>query len=313
LTKEKLLMRRTTRRTPARRLLIAGAAALTATALVGLGLGAAPAQAATHAAPADAGWVRVGHLSPDTAAVDVRLTPTDGGAAAVELDDVTYGQVSPYAALAAGDYELTMVPADAPANTTPVVATEVTVTAGVAGTVAAYGLNDSLQTLALGDDLTSPAAGEARIRVVSASTQVDSVDVTTTTGVAIATGAASGTATDYANVPAGPWDLVVTTPDAASYDASVTVDPGTISTLFVLDNASGGLTVLPVLDSSAAGDAPDGSLDTGGGALRDAGGAGAFTATSTPGVASRPGATDPLTLIAGLFARLVQSAAAALR
>ncbi|TFW00338.1 DUF4397 domain-containing protein [Orlajensenia leifsoniae] len=302
-------MRRTTRRTPARRRLIVGAAALTATALVSFGLGAAPALAAVRTAPADAGWVRVGHLSPDTAAVDVRLAPADGGAAAVELDDVTYGQVSPYAALAAGDYELTMVPAGAPADTTPVVTTEVTVTAGMAGTVAAYGLNDSLQTMALGDDLTSPAAGEARIRVVSASTQVDSVDVTTTTGVAIATGAASGTATDYASVPSGPWDLVVTTPDAASYDASVTVDPGTISTLFVLDNASGGLTVLPVLDGSAAGDAPDGSLDTGGGALRDAGGAGAFTAAGTSGA----GATDPITLIASFLSGFVQAAAAALR
>ncbi|KQX08155.1 hypothetical protein ASC59_10815 [Leifsonia sp. Root1293] len=289
-----------------RRRLIAGATAFTAVALASLGLAAAPALAATRTAPADAGWVRVGHLSPDTVAVDVRLTPADGGAAPVELDDVSYGQVSPYAALAAGDYELTMVPTGAPAGTTPVIATEVAVTAGVANTVAAYGLNDSLQTLSLGDDLTSPAAGEARIRVVSASTQVDSVDVTTTTGVAIATGALSGTATDYASVPSGPWDLVVTTPDAASYDASVTVDPGTISTLFVLDNASGGLTVMPVLDSSAAGDAPDGSLDTGGGALRDAGGAGALGAAGAS-------ATAPLTLIAGFLAAVVQAATAALR
>ncbi|MEL4320345.1 DUF4397 domain-containing protein [Leifsonia sp. YIM 134122] len=306
-------MRRTTRRTPARRLLIAGAAALTATALASLALGAAPALAATRTAVADAGWVRVGHLSPDTSAVDVRLTPASGGgAAALELDDVTYGQMSPYAALPAGDYELTMVPAGAPADTTPVIAAEVTISAGEAGTVAAYGLNDDLQTMALGDDLTSPASGEARIRVVSASIQVDSVDVATTTGVAIATGAASGTATDYASVPYGPWDLVVTTPAAASYDASVTVDPGTVSTLFVLDNASGGLTIVPVLDSSAAGDAPDGSLDTGGGALRDAGGAGAFGAADADDATSTT-ATDPLTLIAGFLAGLAQAAAAALR
>jgi hypothetical protein len=40
-----------------------------------------------------------------------------------------------------------------------------------------------------------------------------------------------------------------------------------VSTLFVLDNAAGGVTLMPVLDSSAAGDAPEGPVETGGGGL----------------------------------------------
>lgn len=310
------------RRNPARRRTITGAARaaraaalVAATAVISLGLGAAPAIAATP----DDGWLRVGHLSPDTAAVDVRIAPASGDQTALELDDVAYGVVSSYAALPAGDYELTMVPAGSPADSAPAVSADVTVTAGQASTVAAYGLNAELQTTAFVDDLTGPAAGDARIRIIQASTTVPSVDVTTTTGAAIATDAASGTATAYASVPYGDWDLVVTTPDAASYDASVSVAPGTVNTLFVLDNASGGLTVLPVLDSSAAGDAPDGSIETGGGALRDAGGAGAMGQGAAEKETAPTNATvtdaatpDPFTLIARFFTGLVQSARSAL-
>ncbi|WFR68442.1 DUF4397 domain-containing protein [Curtobacterium flaccumfaciens] len=101
-----------------RRTLVVGALATT---LVAAAVGLAP-QAATAAAPAAApatstsneGWLRVGHLSPDTKGVDVELSSLSGGKKVFELDDVTYGQVSPYQELPVGTYVLSMRAADAP-------------------------------------------------------------------------------------------------------------------------------------------------------------------------------------------------------
>ncbi|WP_157497434.1 DUF4397 domain-containing protein [Leifsonia sp. Leaf264] len=293
-----------TRTNRTRRIIVCGVAALAIAGLVGLG--AAPANAAS----ADDGWIRIGHLSPDTRAVDVALTPASAGSPVLDLHDVSYGEVSPYTAVPAGDYELTMVPAGSPDGTSPAISTEPTITAGQATTVVAYGLNESLRTTVFVDDLSGPATGEARIRVIQASTRVKDLDVATTTGVPIATDAKAGSASAYADVPVGPWNLMVTAP-SASYDTSVTLAPGTVNTLFVLDNASGGLTITSVLDSSGAGDAPDGSLDTGGGGLRDAGGAGTFA--STTDAARHAADADPFAAIGRFVTGLVQAAAAALR
>jgi len=251
------------RTTTTRRIALTGLTAVAAAALIGFGTTAATA-ATTEGS--GSGWIRVGHLSADTKTVDVKLSALSGGATVFELDDVAYGQVSPYTDLAAGTYVVSMVPAGSPESTKPVISTNVTITAGEAATAVAYGPNKDLQTKVFEDDLTGPTEGAARIRLIQASTEVKSVDVSTSTGMPIAKDATTGTATGYASVPAGPWDLELTGGKQTAA-ASVNLAPGTVSTLFVLDNASGGVTLMPVLDSSAAGDAPEGPVETGGGGL----------------------------------------------
>ncbi|GIG30296.1 DUF4397 domain-containing protein [Cellulomonas marina] len=248
----------TTRPRRAARALAAGLGALLAG---GLALAAA---GSAQAAPAD-GWARVAHLSPDTKSVDVRLTALAGGDVLYELDGVAYGQVSDYLAMPAGTYVVSMVPAGADPAGTPVVSQSVDVVAGTPITVAAYGRNADLRTTVLQDDLTPPADGEARIRVVQASTEAPSVDVATSTGVSLAQGATTGAATGYATVPAGRWDL--TLGGDASGTAAVDLAGGTVSTLLVLDEASGRQTVKPVLDAAAPGTIPQQGVDTGAGWL----------------------------------------------
>ncbi|NQX26007.1 DUF4397 domain-containing protein [Microbacteriaceae bacterium VKM Ac-2854] len=223
---------------------------------------AAPAAAAD--APAE-GWVRVAHLSPDTKSVDVRLTALAGGGTVFELDGVGYGAVSDYWTLAPGTYVVSMVPAGAPASTTPVISQSVDVQAGKPLTVAALGKNAALSTTVFTDDLTAPADGQARIRVIQASTTAPIVDVATDTGMAIATDAAAGSATLYTSVPAGPWNLALTAPTTTS-SASVDLAAGSVASLFVLDDATGGLVVKSVLDSAGVGPLPTGGIQTGGGA-----------------------------------------------
>jgi len=245
----------------ATRVIIALAAAIGLAAV-----GAGPAIAKVPAAAGIEGWVRVAHLSPDTKSVDIQLTALRGGETVFELDDVRYGMVSDYLTLPAGTYVVSMVPSDAGSDAKPIVSASVRIVDDKSVTVAALGENDDLQTRVFQDDLTGPASGEARIRLIQASTVTPAVDVQTSTGILIARDARAGSSTSYATVPAGPWDLELTG-SGVDHSAAVQLPDGSVNTLFVLDNAQGGLTVMSVLDSASVGAAPVGGVQTGGGAL----------------------------------------------
>ncbi|MFJ4225292.1 DUF4397 domain-containing protein [Microbacterium sp. NPDC089695] len=278
-----------TSRFPHLKTTLAVGAAFIVTVVTPLSAAAAPAGSPAGAAPTavseSAGWLRLGHLSPDTKSVDVRVSAVSGGSTLFELDGVGYGDVSTYEELPAGTYTVSMVPAGASGSSVPVISETVTIDSGTATTVAAYGPTDDLQVRSFDDDLTEPAAGSARIRLIQASTITPEVDVTTAQGDAIARDARAGSATGYAEIPAGDWSLDLTG-EGVSDTAQVSVAPGSVTTLFVLDTASGGLTILPVLDSASVGDVPDGGVDTGGGFL------GSTDAASTP---------RPATLLGGLL------------
>lgn len=218
------------------------------------------------AAAADSGWLRLGHFSPDTKDVDIRVTALSGGSVVFELDGVGYGDVSPYTALPQGDYGVSMIASGTDDWSKLAISGTVSVGASTATTMAAYGPSSALQVKPFTDDLTSPAAGNARIRVVQASTITPTVNVKTSTGVPIATGAKAGTASMYTEVPAGSWTLQLTG-TGVSDTASVDVAAGSVTSLFVLDNADGGLTILPIVDSAAAPVVPVGGVQTGGGFL----------------------------------------------
>jgi hypothetical protein len=253
--------------TTRRRLAKATVAVATTFAFGALGLVGATA---AHADEPGQGWVRVAHLSPDTKSVDVKLTALAGGDLVSELDDVAYGAVSDYIDVPQGTYVVSMVPAGSPDSTAPVIQQSVNIVNGQPVTVAAYGTNADLATTVFPDDLTPPADGEARVRVIQASTTAETVDIATSTGTAITSGAEQGTATGYASVAAGPWTLDVTgSPErgaATTTQSDIDLASGSVATLFVLDDSTGGVTVKPVIDSASVGDLPTGGIQTGGGA-----------------------------------------------
>jgi hypothetical protein len=240
-----------------RRTVVVGALAAS---LVAATVGLAPQSAS--AAPSQ-GWLRVGHLSPDTKSVDVELSRLSGGKTVFELDDVAYGQVSPYEKLPTGTYVLSMRASDAP-DSTPVISTDVTVQGGDASTVVAFGKSSALETAAFTDDLQQPGDGKAKLRLVQAATTAKTVDVSTSEGTAIASDAAFGTATKYATVDAGKWDLDISG-GGQTGSADVDLAGNTVSTLFVLDDSEGDLTVVPVTDAAATAETPAGGVQTGGG------------------------------------------------
>ena len=256
-----------------RGLLAVGIAALAVAAVAGTAPAfAAPGSTgpvAAPAAPAGPGWVRLAHLSPDTKAVDVRVSSLSGDSTLFTLAGVAYGAISPYEQLPGGTYTVTMVPAGMSMDSKPLLSAAVKVQTGKAATVAAFGSNKKLKLKTFSDDLTPPAAGTARVRLIQASTKVSSVDVSTVQGTTIAKNAQAGTATSYAAVPAGNWALALSGKKVSS-SSQVDLIPGSVSTLLVLDDSKG-LTLRPVLDSAATAAAPVGGINTGGGYLASKG------------------------------------------
>ena len=113
--------------------------------------------ASASTASAGTGWVRLAHLSPNTPAVDVYLYSFGDPSAELVLRHVGYGVVSPYEALAAGEYTVGMRAAGAADTTKPVLSASLTVAPGGAYTVAGLGPESGLRLQVLNDQLTTPA------------------------------------------------------------------------------------------------------------------------------------------------------------
>ena len=195
--------------------------------------------------------VRVAHLSSDAPNVDVYVN----GEPVAALTDVPYGTVSGYLPLPAGTQQVTVY---ATGDTSaPVIDAPVELAAGGAYTVAAVGLvsDASLTAQVYEDDVSAPAAGNAKVRVVHASPDAGPVDVATADGTYLASGLGYPSASAYAEVPAGTYDVNVL---AAGTDTVAISAPGTsvadggVYTAFATGTASAGsLGVILVQDNAA--------------------------------------------------------------
>jgi hypothetical protein len=235
------------------------------------GLAAASASAATTSAgtagtgsassTSDDGWVRLAHLSPNTPAVDVYLYSFGVSTAFQVLKHVSYGTVSAYEPLAAGVYSVAMRAAGAGPTTAAVLSTSVTIQAGHAYTVAGMGPESGLRLAVLDDSLTTPS-GQALVRVIQASLQQHTVNVSFG-GQVLQNGLAFGEVSSYQAVTPGNESVMVT-PASGGGDAqsSVSLAAGTVHTLVVLDGAHG-LEIVNLVDASGDAADPVGGVSTG--------------------------------------------------
>jgi Domain of unknown function (DUF4397) len=248
-------------------------------------------QPASAGAPTDV-QLRVAHFSPDTPPMDVYATGFDGKEQLV-LPKLGYGQVSEYLPLAAGLYAFSMRPAGSPATDEAVLRVSADLAANTSYTFAAFGRQAELNTDLLTDDLSAPPAGQGRVRLIQAAIDAGAVDVSTAGGPLLAQDAGLGTVGNYTTVPAGSWQVTAQGESTGPVVENLTVEPGAVSSLVVLDgNVTGNLQIVSVTDAAsattAAGGAPAGGVDTGGGALADGaaavskatGAGGALVATS---------------------------------
>lgn len=234
-------------------------------ALLSLGAGMPSASAATTTPPGKA-WVRAAHLVPGVGAVHVDLTPAGGGAASTVAmtPSASYGDVTSYQKVAPGTYTVNVRDATATAGA-PMLSRSFTIRAGAAMTLAVLGTKSAPRLATLVDDLTPPAPGKVRVRVLPAAALTPEVSVAAVHGPMIATDAVLGQATDYAAVPAGRWDLRVTATGAQPVAAPVSLTSGSVYTIVVLDKAPGRSPLQVVTDAAGAMAAPKGGAQTGGG------------------------------------------------
>ena len=235
-------------------------ARLIAACALALGLaGTLAAGASAASAATGTGYLRLAHLSPNTPAVDVYLYSFGNPSAMVVLHHVAYGEVSPYEAVAAGEYTVAMRAAGAPASAKPVLSTTVDVVNGHAYTVAGMGPLAGIRLQVIGNSLAM-TRNSALVRVIQASMHQTSVTVTAGTKV-LGHGLNFTKVTRYKTVH--PGILTITATGTTEHgSAQVTLAPDTIYTVVVLDN-SGELKIDPLVDSAGSKIMPAGSAATG--------------------------------------------------
>jgi Domain of unknown function (DUF4397) len=219
---------------------------------------------AASAAPAPAtGWVRCANLSPGNPAVDIYLLAFGNSGNPTVLRHVSYGDVSSYTAVGAGQYTVAMRPVGAPASSPPVVSTSFMVSAGTNYTVASLGPATARRIEVLKDQMAAPK-GSALVRVIQASLKQDEVTVSYG-GDVLARQLAFGAVTSYMSVPPG-TQTVKFSASGQQTTMSVTLAAGSVHTIVVLDGASG-LNVGNLTDAVGSSNAPVGGAATGFGGM----------------------------------------------
>ena len=234
------------------------------------------------------GWVRLAQLSPTMTPVDGYLSPSAGsGTQSTQssqstqpaMTHATYGTMSQYQPVAPGGYTVAMRGAGSPATANPLATTQLTVAAGQAYTVAAFGTS-AVKLQVLNDELAAPA-GMAGIRVIEASRQSPTASVLLGTQ-SLAANLRSPGASPYQSVAPGMSALVVTTKAATTQTVSTNLAANSTYSVVILDGAEDVARVLVVNDASGMSAMPKGGVSTGFGGTAEKAGAGGSGAQTVP-------------------------------
>ena len=216
------------------------------------------------ASAASQGFVRCADLSPGTPE-DVYLYPFGNPMHPTVLMHDSYGSVSAYMPVAAGQYTLAMRPVGASASSPPSVSTSFTVSAGTNYTVASIGPASARKLDVLTDQMTGQAGHGALVRVIQASLTQPKVTVTVG-GDTLAQELTFGSATSYQAVKAGTPMVKFTAPGSRAAMA-VTLAAGSVHTIVVLDGSGTKLRIDNLTDAAATAartaDEPKGGAATG--------------------------------------------------
>lgn len=191
--------------------------------------------------PSATAHVRVVHAVPDAPAVDVQV---DGKTVITAL---AYGDASAYYNVARGTRTLAI---NETGTANSVLTTSATFKKDSSYTIIATNLLASPQALILQDDLSSPAAGNSRVRLVHGAPSAGLVDIyVTAPGADISaisptfSNVAFASNTGYNELPAGNYQVRVT----AAGSKTVAIDTGTLTlvagetaTAVALDDVGGG-------------------------------------------------------------------------
>ena len=221
----------------------------------------AASAAMVRAAPAAAtnGWVRCANLSPGAPAVDIYLYLFGNPGHPTVLRHASYGDVSSYMPVSAGQYTVAMRPVGAPASSPPVVSANFMVSAGANYTVAKMGLAAGRRLEVLKDQMAAPK-GTALVRVIQASLKQHLVTASAGRDI-LARQLAFGSVTSYLAIGPGVQTVQFSAPGAHTA-MSVTLAVGSVHTIVVLDGPVG-LKVDNLTDAAGSQTAPMSGAATG--------------------------------------------------
>ena len=226
----------------------------------GVAVASATAASAAITHHSDTGWIRLAHLSPNTPPVDVYLYSFGNSHAMVMIPHVAYGTVSPYEKVKAGEYTVAMRGAGAAPSSQPVLSTSVQITPGGAFTVAGMGPAKGLRLQVLRDQLTTPP-GRSLVRVIQASLRYQKITVLANHRT-LAKALIFAHVTNYVSTPSGSFNVHVAGMGGKGA-AHITLAPGTIHTLVVLDTSGHGLRIDNLVDAAGSSVDPVGGAATG--------------------------------------------------
>ena len=198
-------------------------------------------------APVAQARVRVVHASPNAPNVDVLVDN------ATVLTNVAYRAASGFLDVDAGTRRLRV---NATGTTTTVIDANVPLVNGGAYTVLATGLLAGIQPVVAEDNLTDPAAGQVKLRVIHAAPAAAGVDVYATavgadinTATPVLTNVGFRAVSNYLTVPAGTYQIRVTPTGTktVAIDATLTLGAGQIRTVVATDAPGGGAPLAPVV------------------------------------------------------------------
>ena len=158
-----------------------------------------------------------------------------------KLRNVPFQAMSDYLTLAAGSHTFDVRATGAAATATPAITVSQDFAGGKTYTVAAIGALAEIQGKVFEDNLAVPAAGKARIRVIHSTPAAPLVDVAVKGGAMLFPKLAFGTASDYAEVPAGSYEIEVRDAGkpAALLTKPVTLQAGGVYTVAAVPAANG--------------------------------------------------------------------------
>jgi hypothetical protein len=231
------------------------------------------------AAPAGAGWLRVGDFAAAAPAIDEYID------AKLVTANVTFQQVTPYHQVTPGTHAVAIRTAGAPVSAAPITSVTASVPAGGASTVALVNGGSGVVVSVYQDDLSPPPPRNAKVRVVQAVSNVAAVDVfvvparstgATSSNVSISTtgppafsAVPLGSASPYADLPAGSYDVEFRAAGTTQIVLSAhnwPVEAGTVASVVVFSGPQG--PTLEVLrDAAGTAAVPQGAMATGGGGM----------------------------------------------
>ncbi len=147
--------------------------------------------------------LRVVHASPDAPAVDVCA---NGQAV---FQGATFPGATAYTSVSPGTYAIRVTAAGAGCSSAGVINADLPLSANQDISVVAVNLLAQIEPLVLTDNNTPPASGKAKIRVVHASPDAPTVDITLADGTTLVDNISFKQASAYLEVAAGSYDLQV--------------------------------------------------------------------------------------------------------